>query len=40
MSTAELDALVLAALKRLTHFINRTTAQHKRRMVQAWSKPA
>ena len=40
MSTSELDALVQAPLKRLASFINRTAAQHKRRMLEAWRKPA
>lgn len=40
MNKNELDALCLAAQKRLQEYINRITAQAKRRMVEGWRKSA
>ena len=39
MSTT-IDANVAAAIRRLSHFINRKAAQQQRRMLEAWRKPA
>jgi hypothetical protein len=38
MSQAAIDAMALAATKRLKEFINRTAAQQSRRMVEGWRK--
>lgn len=37
MTTTTIDANVAAATRRLSHFINRCTAQQKRRMLAEWA---
>ena len=40
MSAAQLDALVLAAQKRLAAHMNRVCSQQIRRMLEGWRKAA
>jgi len=40
MSQDAIDAMALAATKRLREYINRMAAQHQRRMVEGWRKAA
>ena len=38
MTAAQLDALCVAATRRLRQYINQYAAQHLRRMRQSWRK--
>lgn len=38
MSPVDLDRLCAEAMQRITFFINRSAAQHMRRMHESWSK--
>ena len=38
MTTAQLDALCVAATRRLRQYINQCAAQHLRRMRESWSR--